>query len=160
LEGPPHFRFVGCVVCPAGQDDRRESIRETVPQHDEREHQRSPPESNGTDGPKWMNTNLAGRFGEQKRESLSPIPRLRLTLLIRFVKVANECLVIRCETPQKGGSESKRRASVHAVPPFSCGMPLQRAVKARCVSLTAFSPLPVTLKNRLALPPRSGVGSP
>jgi hypothetical protein len=46
------------------------------------------------------------------------------------------------------------------VPPFNCGIPDHSAVKARCVSFTAFNPLAVILKNRFALPPRSGVGSP
>src|SRR5207248_2927951 len=92
-------------------------------------------------------------------EELEPIPAARSARSKFLVQIADECIVRR-DPAEQCGCESRRTLRRHTVPPFSCGIPDQSAVKARCVSLTALSPFDVTLKYRFARPPRSGVGSP
>src|SRR6266850_2483542 len=91
-------------------------------------------------------------------DDLTPKPYAGFPRLELFEQIAHKGRIWLAESRQKGRGDRWRRP--HAGPPFNCGMPLQRAVNARRVSFTAFRPFEVTLKKRLALPPRSGVGSP
>src|SRR6266850_2177443 len=104
---------------------------------------------NAQDKPDWLDANFADKCGPNNTCNLTPIPRTGLARLELLQQITDSAFVKLAKVSEETGGNLWGFS--HAVPPFSSGMPLQSAVNARWVSLTALIPFDVTLKNRLAL---------